>query len=301
MSSQVQARLFGVLGDPIEHSLSPTLHNAAFAALGLPHVYLRFRVAPRELRAALTDAQRVGIRGLNLTIPLKETVLPLLDGISSEAKAIGAVNTLTLEGRRILGDNTDGRGFLRSLAGHVSVRGAHVVVIGAGGSARAVTAALVRGGCATLTIANRTPARATALATRLGSPPMTHVRVIPLAMLGQRSTIGDATIIVNTTPAGLHADVRLPLRVSATQPRCLFVDLVYGARPTPFLIAAQRAGRATLDGRGMLLHQGALAFERWLGVDAPRAAMSRALAEAGLPLTRPGARRSRDSARQVHP
>lgn len=301
VSPQVQSRLFGVLGDPIEHSLSPALHNAAFAALELPHVYLRFRVPPHDLPAALDEARRLGIRGLNLTIPLKETVLPLLDAISPEARAMEAVNTLTFEGRRVLGDNTDGRGFLRALAGHVRFRGADVVLIGAGGSARAVGTALVRQGCAALTIANRTPARAEALAERLAVVGTAHVRVVPLAALGRTSTVERASLVVNTTPAGVEGAVRIPIRAAATPARCVFADLVYAARPTPFLAAARRAGRATLDGRGMLLHQGALAFERWLGVPAPRAAMARALAAAGLPLTQPRAARTSRAARPVHP
>src|SRR5437667_431879 len=137
----MQARLFGVLGDPVDHSLSPAMHNAAFAAAGLPHVYLRYRVPAALLPDAGREAKALRMGGLNLTVPLKEIVLPLLDAITHEAERIGAVNTLLFPpGGRTVGDNTDGRGFLAALRGRVRLSGARALVIGAGGSARAVGA-----------------------------------------------------------------------------------------------------------------------------------------------------------------
>src|SRR5213083_2442996 len=141
-----QARLFGVLGDPVDHSLSPAMHNAAFAAAGLPHVYLRYRVPATRLPAAVREAKALRMGGLNLTVPLKEAVLPLLDAVTREAERIGAVNTvLFTPGGGTVGDNTDGRGFLAALRGRVRLRGARALIIGAGGSARAVGAALCQG------------------------------------------------------------------------------------------------------------------------------------------------------------
>src|SRR5205823_1732692 len=138
----MQARLFGVLGDPVDHSLSPAMHNAAFAAAGLPHVYLRYRVPAALLPAAVREAKALRMGGLNLTVPLKEAVLPLLDAVTREAERIGAVNTILFAaGGRTVGDNTDGRGFLAALRGRVRLRGARALIIGAGGSARAVGAA----------------------------------------------------------------------------------------------------------------------------------------------------------------
>lgn len=262
------------------------MHNAAFAAAGLPHLYLRYRVRPAELAAALHEARTLRVRGLNLTVPLKETVLPLLDELTPEAAQIGAVNTLVFadDGATLLGDNTDGRGFLRALRGRARVLDGRVVVIGAGGSARAVAAALAGAGADAITIANRTPARAEALAERVCGIGAATVSVAPLAALARGDLLADATLVVNTTPLGL-AGARLPVRFPAAPRRCLFVDLVYGARPTPFLRGAARAGRPTLDGACMLLEQGALAFETWTGRRAPRAAMARALSAAGLTLT----------------
>ena len=286
--SRTQARLFGVLGDPVDHSLSPAMHNAAFAATGLPHLYLRYRVPPAELGAALEEARALRMGGLNLTVPLKEAVLPFLDGLTIEATRAGAVNTIVLAagGRRLLGDNTDGRGFLRAIGGRVVLRGSVAVLIGAGGSARAVGGALAGAGCARLIIANRTLARAEALADRLARTAGLDTVAGPLAALATGDVLEEAALVVNTTPLGL-AGRRLPIRYQASRPRCLFVDLVYGSRPTPFLAGATRARRPTLDGGLMLLHQGALAFEAWTGLRAPRTAMARALVTAGLPLTEP--------------
>lgn len=281
MGTSKQGRLFGVLGDPVEHSLSPAMHNAAFAACGLPHLYLRHRVTPAELPAALADARRLGMGGLNLTVPLKETVLPLLDAMTPAARRIGAANTLVLRGRRVVGDNTDGRGFVRSLRGAVRVRGAVAVVIGAGGSARAVGSALLDAGAARVNILNRTSARADELAARLDRPDA--VAVFPLRMLETGAVLEDASLVVNTTSVGLTG-AALPTRFAAAPRACLFVDLLYGPTPTPWRRAAARAGRPTLDGAGMLLHQGALAFEAWTDRPAPLAAMTRALGAAGLAL-----------------
>src|SRR5437899_2570716 len=131
-ASRVQARLFGVLGDPVDHSLSPAMQNAAFAAAGLPHLYLRYRVPPPALEEAFAEARRLRMGGLNLTVPLKEAAAPLCDAVTPEARRVGAVNTLVVRRHRLIGDNTDGRGFLRALGSRVRLRDAHAVLIGAG-------------------------------------------------------------------------------------------------------------------------------------------------------------------------
>jgi len=266
-------RLFAVLGDPIAHSASPAMHNAAFAATGLPHLYVRARVRPNELRTALADARRLDVGGLNLTVPLKEVAAPLLDGLTPRARAIGAVNTVLPRRGRLIGDNTDGEGFLRSLRGLVRLDRARVVVVGAGGSARAVATALAHRGSGTLVLANRTSTRARALATAVERT--TPDRAVEVAALDDPELLNDATLVVNATSAGLTG-AALPIRPTRSHPECLFVDLVYG-RSTPFLRAAARACRRTLDGRGMLVHQGALAFEQWTNRPAPLATMRRAL------------------------
>ena len=278
-----EARLFGVLGDPVDHSLSPAMHNAAFAACALPYLYLRFRVASDALPAALADARRLEMGGLNLTVPLKEVALGLLDDVTPEARRIGAVNTITPIDGGLVGDNTDARGFLKSLEGRIALGGAHVVLIGAGGSARAVGTALATAGVTHVTIANRTLARAADLARRLEEAGPVRATVASLDALEDGLGLSDVRLVVNTTSTGLGSDP-IAVRHGATPHDCLFMDLVYGAQPTPFLRAAARGRRRTLDGSGMLLHQGALAFETWTGQAAPLDAMRRALGNAGLPL-----------------
>jgi len=257
------------------------MQNAGFAAAGLSHLYLRYRVPAGRLGAALAEARALGMGGVNLTVPLKEAVVPLLDGVTAEAQRAGAVNTIIFRpGGWLIGDNTDGRGFLAAIAGRARLRGGSAVVIGAGGSARAVATALVGAGCTRLVLANRTPARAAALADRLVRQGGVSVSVVPLGALARGDVLRDAALVVNTTPLGL-AGRGLAVRHAATPRRCLHVDLVYG-RATPFLRDAARAGRPTLDGAAMLLQQGALSFEAWTGRPAPRAAMARALRAAGM-------------------
>jgi shikimate dehydrogenase len=278
-----EARLFGVLGDPVDHSLSPVMHNAAFAACELPYLYLRFRVASDLLPQALAEARQLDMGGLNLTVPLKEVALGLLDDLTPEARRIGAVNTIVFDHGRLHGDNTDARGFLRSLDGRVALADAHVVLIGAGGSARAVGTALATSGCTHVTIANRTLARAADLARTLEEHGSLRASVATLDALEDGIGLSDVRLVVNTTSTGLANDP-IAVRHGATPHDCIFMDLVYGPQPTPFLRAAARGRRRTIDGSGMLLHQGALAFEAWTGRPAPLDAMRRALADAGLPL-----------------
>src|SRR5881628_1198926 len=180
MASRVQARLFGVLGDPVDHSLSPAMQNAAFTAARLPHLYLRYRVAPPALEEAFAESRRLRMGGLNLTVPLKEAAVPFCDVLTPEARRIGAVNTLLFRGGRLVGHNTDGRGFLR-----------------------AVGAALVHGGCGRLTVANRTPGRGEHLAARLAALGCPDTRAITLAALAGGDPLADAALVVNTTPLGL--------------------------------------------------------------------------------------------------
>lgn len=281
MGKNVEARLFGVLGDPVDHSLSPAMHNAAFAACGLPHLYLRFRVPSQSLPDALADARRLGMGGLNLTVPLKEVAIPLLDEVTPEARRVGAVNTIVFDGGRLVGDNTDARGFLQALAGRVELDRSHVVIIGAGGSARAVGTALAMAGCRHVTIANRTIPRAVELARALDERGDLQTTVIGLDVLEDGIGLDDVRLVVNTTSTGLAAEA-IPVRHGATPSDCVFMDLVYGPQASAFLRAAARARRTAIDGAGMLLHQGAIAFETWTGRTAPLDAMRQALVRAGL-------------------
>ena len=268
-----QARLFGVLGDPVDHSLSPVMQNAAFAAAGLPHLYLRYRVPPAALAAALREAKALGMGGLNLTVPLKEAVLPLLDALTPAAERAAAVNTIILSpGGRLLGDNTDGEGFVRALGGRA--RGARAVVIGAGGSGAAVAAALSRAGAATVTIANRTVARAERLAARLAGPRRAKIGIAPLTALASGAALEDATLVVNATPLTAPDEIA-PL--DAIAPPAALVDLVYGETLTPWIERARGAGRAAWDGLGLLVFQARRSLALWTGREVPVEPLARAV------------------------
>ncbi len=269
-----RTRVVGIIGDPVDHSRSPAMHNAAFAALRLDWVYVPFPVPAAEVAAAVAAVRALGLAGVNVTVPHKEAVVPLLDAVSPLARQVGAVNTIVHADGQLLGDNTDVHGFAQLLrAARIRVRGRHAIVIGAGGSARAVVAALQELGAARLTVANRTPARARALTACCPDVP---VHVAPLTALTETALLGDAALVVNTTSIELGGAAFPPLAVSATPARCAFVDLLYG-RPTAFLAAARRAGRPAHDGSAMLLHQGARAFRLWTGRHAPLAVMRTAL------------------------
>jgi len=259
-------RVVGILGDPVAHSRSPAMHNAAFAALGLDWVYVPFPVAATDVSAAVAAVRALGLAGVNVTVPHKQAVLAHCDALTPLARRVGAVNTIVNRGGRLLGDNTDVHGFAQTLrAARLRLRGRHAVVIGAGGAARAVLAALGAAGAARITLANRTAARARALAARRWCAP---VRVAALAALADPATLADAALVVNTTSAALDGGDFPAVAYAATPAGCLFVDLLYG-HPTAFLAGARRARRRAEDGGAMLLHQGARAFTLWTGRRAP--------------------------------
>jgi shikimate dehydrogenase len=291
-------RVYGILGDPVAHSLSPVMQNAAFAAAGMDAIYVAFPVRPDDLGAALTGLRAAGIAGLNVTVPHKEAMVGLVDVLRPRARAARAVNTVIRTPAGLAGDNTDGDGFLAALAeARQRVRGVEVLLVGAGGSARGVAHALVRAGAARIVVANRTPARARALARALGAR---RASAAGLDLLADRRAVAGFDLIVNCTSGGLVAkagggarDALAALPVSATRPDVLCCDLLYGRTLSPFLRRARAAARRTLDGRGMLLHQGALAFELWTGRPAPLGVMRRALGPAltgGRAATRSGSR-----------
>jgi shikimate dehydrogenase len=271
-------RVYGILGDPVAHSLSPIMQNTAFAAAGLDAVYVPFHVRREDLAKVVAGLRAAGIAGLNVTVPHKEAMLRLVDELRPRARACGAVNTVVRTRRGLAGDNTDGAGFLAALAeAGQDPRGMEVLVIGAGGSARAVVHALTRAGSARIVVANRTPARARALIAALGKR---RAAAAGLELFRDRRALGRFALIVNCTPIGLGRGAFPALPFAATRPDVLCCDLVYGARPSPFLRRARAAGRQTMDGTPMLLHQGALAFELWTRRRAPLAVMRRALARA---------------------
>lgn len=279
-------RIVGVFGFPVAHTLSPAMHNAALAALNLPFLYIPFAVAPTDLAVALKSLPALGVVGVNLTIPHKEAALSLMDEITPEAREIGAVNTVHCVEGRLLGDNTDGRGFYTPLREQgVSLAGKNAVVLGAGGAARAVVFQLVREG-AVVWLCNRTPERAEKLArdVTLAGYAAGSVRTFAYddAAASGRA-IAQAELLVNTTRIGMHPEFEaMPaVPMTAFHADLLVYDLVYNPIETRLLREAQARGCRTLDGLKMLVFQGAAAFQRWTGHWPPTEVMENA-ARSGL-------------------
>ncbi len=289
-----RTKIFGIFGHPISHTLSPSMHNAAFHALGLPYCYLPFEVPSDGLGPAVRAVIPLGIRGLNVTLPHKEAVIPFLDAIDEEAQTIGAVNTIEVEkgwekGRekiRLIGHNTDGRGFLESLReSGVNPKGLRVILLGAGGAAKGVAIALARASVSEMIIMARTMERGKALVDRLtGAAGIAPAMKVSLIGMGEEGKLpGDPnrpTLLINTTPLGMKPRDPLPFPESFLDARWSVADLIYRPSDTPLLLAAKRIGANPIPGLGMLLHQGAIAFEIWTGRKAPLPVMRRALDEA---------------------
>jgi shikimate dehydrogenase len=253
------------------------MHNAAFRALGLDWAYLACEVPGGAVGQALDGARALGLGGMSVTLPHKEAAAAEVDELSPEAQALGAVNTVVpLPGGRLRGENTDGRGFLAALAADEGFdpSGRRCLVVGAGGAARAVVAALGAAGASEVVVVNRTAARAEA----------TAALAAPVGRIGTEHEAGFAELIVNATPLGLAGAGldALPVDPAHVGPGQLVVDLVPNPRVTPLMEAARQRGAKACGGLGMLVHQGALAFELWTGEPAPvdvmRAAAEEALA-----------------------
>ena len=262
-------RIVGIIGDPIEHSRSPQMHNAAFAKAGLDYVYVPFHVRPDDLAHAIAGFKALNVVGINVTLPHKQAVIPYLTSISREAKLVGAVNTLTFVDDGIHGDNTDAPGVLKALEeeGDMSVPvGQEVVVLGAGGSARAVVVALALGRVASITIANRTVERAVSLAEEMQQKTNIPMHGMGLADARLPDAVSRCMLLINTATASM--DPTQPLLVSADwlQSNTIVYDIVYTPPVTPLMKAASERRCPTLGGIGMLVHQGAIAFEKWTGV-----------------------------------
>lgn len=261
----------GLLGWPISHSLSPVMQNAAFAATGLDYVYLPLATPPELLQQAVDGIKALGFAGFNVTIPHKITIMAYLDEIDYRAQLVGAVNTIVVKQGRLIGYNTDADGYISSLrqAG-VNVTGSHVVILGSGGAARAITAAFISNQAATITIGARDSKKADTLAKLLSTD-------ILLNGVGWDSRdfaakLAQADIVVNTTSLGMYPNVasQPPIPWELMKPSAVISDLVYNPLQTAFMAEAVRRGHIVVGGEGMLVEQGALAFELWTGCNAPR-------------------------------
>ena len=260
-----RTKVYGIMGKPVSHSLSPAMHNAAFQALGLNKVYVPFEVT--DIPRALDGFRAIGVGGVSVTIPHKEAVMEYLDDIDPVARKIGAVNTLLIENTRIRGYNTDWIGANKALSAIIDLPGATILVLGAGGSARAIGFGLIEKG-ATVILANRTPARGRALAGDL------NCRYCPIEEIHALKI--DA--LVNATSAGMAPDVdATPVHKDILKNIPAVMDIVYSPLETRLLREAKQAGCNTVGGIQMLLFQGVSQFEIWTGLKAPVEVMKESL------------------------
>jgi shikimate dehydrogenase len=260
-----QTTLYGIFGYPIGHSLSPLMHNTAFSHHGIEAVYLPFAVHPAHIEIAVKSIAALQMGGVNVTIPHKQAVLTWMDELSPEARLVGAVNTIHLRDGRLHGYNTDGTGFLRALEEvDCAVAGRTIMLLGAGGAARSIAVQLCLSGIGRLLLANRTRTRAEDLAAFLKQTnPHADISVVTMGESSLAAQLLDTDIIVNATSIGMHPHDPLLLPSTALSPQHLVCDIVYRPLQTPLLRAAAQQGSRTVDGLGMLLHQGAKAFEIW--------------------------------------
>ena len=270
-----------MIGWPIEHSLSPAMHNAALREMGLDWVYLGFAVPPESVGEAVGAVRGLSLVGLNVTIPHKQAVTEHLDAVDETAEALGAVNTIVWDQDRLIGYNTDGPGFLRSLEekGH-SVEGKRVALIGAGGAARSVAYAVARAGAGALRVLNRTAQRAdevAQLAAERGG--LSDIEAGGLTGRRAEAAVREADVVVDCTPVGMFPQVDEGPVIPEEWLRRgqVVVDLTYNPLQTTLLRAAAARGARTVDGAGMLVHQGAISLEHWSGRRPPVATMRRAL------------------------
>jgi shikimate dehydrogenase len=277
----------GVFGDPVEHSLSPQMQNAALRHCKIDMQYAPFRVLPNELRDALELIRKHEFIGVNLTIPHKIPALELLDRADDNVKRIGAVNVIKVEAGKLRGFNTDGRGFARAVREEFSVdlRDLRVLVLGAGGAARAIALQCAKENCERLLIANRSFESAQKLADELRDffacpkvlGPVPRLQAIPFEEAPIRFQIAHVDLVVNATPIGLIRGDPSPIASRLLAPHVMVYDTIYSAERTPLVSAAMEAGARATNGLSMLLHQGALAFEIWFQREAPIEVMRKAL------------------------
>ncbi|OAI39812.1 hypothetical protein AYO38_06925 [bacterium SCGC AG-212-C10] len=262
-------RIAGIIGRPVAHSLSPVFQSAAFAAHGLDVSYELWDTTNEALAGRIVSLRDPKYLGANVTIPHKEAVLPFLDELGGQSARVGAVNTIVNREGRLFGFNTDGPGFVAALKNESYFEPAskRILLVGAGGAARGIAFALAAGNPEAITIWNRNPARATALAAEVAATGAS----VTAAHTAAASPVG-YDLIVNCTSVGMHGtgtEADLPCPIDGTSPTALFVDIVYAPEETALLRAATAAGHKTLGGLPMLIYQGALAFELWTGVPAP--------------------------------
>ena len=273
-----RTEIYGIFGYPVEHTFSPGMHNAAFKRLGMDACYVPFAVHPDRLGEAARAILPLGLRGLNITVPHKEKIIQYLDELSEEARLIGAVNTVEIRQGRLVGHNTDGRGFLRSLKENsgFNPKGKKILFIGSGGAARAVGFCLALAGAAKIYVRDLDTRKADLLVSDIRAK--TGADTASIHDDGSLAAYAaDADCLINATPLGLKRSDPLPIPRDLVMKKHLACDLVYNPPETAFLRTAKSRGAKRLAGLGMLLYQGVIAFEIWTGKEAPVKIMKNAL------------------------
>jgi shikimate dehydrogenase len=277
----------GVFGDPVEHSFSPQMQNAALDAADMKMRYARFQISPEELQPALRLLPSLGFIGVNLTIPHKLSGALSVDELDEFARRAAAINTVRVDGEKLLGFNTDGPGFARAIRSEFSVdlRDLRVLLFGAGGAGRSIALQCAAEGCERLVLVNRDAAKAEQLAgelkvafadTRVAAP-VPRLQAVPWEEHALRFQIANTDLVVNATSLGMNRSDPALLPASRLAPHLMVFDTVYARARTPLLLAAAEAGARGANGLSLLLHQGALSFESWFERDAPVEAMRSAL------------------------
>jgi shikimate dehydrogenase len=274
-----KAELVGVFGYPVAENPTIIMQEAAFKALGLNFRYLNIEVRPEDLQTAFQGLRAFNMKGINLTIPHKVEVLKYLDVVADDARLIGAVNTVYRQGNQLFGENTDGKGFITSLRLDAAAdpKGKKVVVLGAGGAARAITVELALAGASQITVVNRDKKRGLTLVNLLNAKTQTPASFVPW---DSTYAIPDGTdVLVNATSIGLYPDInaRPNLDYDTIRPGMIVCDVIPNPPHTILLKEAQKRGAKTLDGLGMLVHQGTIGFKIWTGMEAPVEVMKTAL------------------------
>jgi shikimate dehydrogenase len=276
-----KAELVGVFGHPVAENPTVVMQEAGFQALGLNWRYLTIEVLPQDLQAAMRGMRAFNMKGINLTIPHKVEVLKYLDEVKPDAALMGAVNTVVRAGDKLVGENTDGKGFMQALTkdAKVNPKGKKVLVLGAGGAARSITVELALAGAQKITIVNRSVERGMVLTELINTK--TSVMASFTAWHGKYSLPEETDILVNATSIGLAplSHEKPEIDYEAIRPAMLVCDVI-PAPITPFLQEAQKRGAKIVDGLGMLVYQGAIGFKLWTGLDAPVEAMYKALSKA---------------------
>ena len=277
-----------VFGDPVAHSRSPQMHNAALEACGIPARYCRLHIRPEELAEAYRLLSKAHFLGTNVTIPHKAATLGLLDAVDEHARKIGVVNTVLVEGERLVGFNTDGPGLLRAIRAEfgVDLRDLRVMVLGAGGGAgRAIAAQCAIENCERLVLVNRTFEKARQLALELESyfksprvfGPVRRLEAVPWEEHLLAAQLANTDLVINATSCGMKRTDPSVLPASILQPHLMIYDTIYTAAVTPLLEDAQSVGARTANGASMLLYQGVLSFEIWFNRPAPVEVMRKAM------------------------